>query len=45
MKGLNSMFSNNQDGSQSDPINPLKDSILFEGDLISPIDEVWDADS
>ena len=23
--------------------NPLKNSIEFEGDLVSPIDEVWDA--
>lgn len=23
--------------------NPLKDSIVFEGDLISPIDERWQA--
>ncbi len=25
--------------------NPLKDSILFETDLISPIDEAWDAEA
>jgi len=25
--------------------NPLKDSILFETDLISPIDETWDAEA
>ena len=24
--------------------NPLKNSILFENDLISPVDETWDAD-
>jgi hypothetical protein len=24
--------------------NPLKGSVTFEGDLISPIDETWDAD-
>jgi prevent-host-death family protein len=23
--------------------NPLKDSILYQGDLISPIDEKWDS--
>ncbi|MCH8494431.1 MAG: type II toxin-antitoxin system Phd/YefM family antitoxin [Balneolales bacterium] len=25
-------------------INPLKDSILHEDDLVSPIDETWEAD-
>jgi hypothetical protein len=25
--------------------NPLKDSLIFEGDIISPIDEKWEADS
>ena len=25
--------------------NPLKGSVLYEGDLISPIDEEWEADS
>lgn len=25
-------------------INPLKDSVIFEHDLISPIDEEWDAE-
>lgn len=25
--------------------NPLKDSILYEGDLISPIDDKWEAES
>jgi len=39
------MFSCIEDGSLSNPINPLKDSILYEGDVLSPIDEVWDADS
>lgn len=24
--------------------NPLKNSILFENDLISPVNETWDAD-
>ncbi|HNX76981.1 MAG TPA: hypothetical protein PLM07_18690 [Candidatus Rifleibacterium sp.] len=24
--------------------NPLKNSILFESDLISPVDETWNAD-
>jgi hypothetical protein len=24
--------------------NPLKNSVIYEGDIISPIDEVWDAD-
>jgi len=24
--------------------NPLKNSILFENDLVSPVDETWDAD-
>lgn len=24
--------------------NPLKGSVTFEGDLISPIEETWDAD-
>ncbi|HOI92561.1 MAG TPA: hypothetical protein PLK28_18810 [Candidatus Rifleibacterium sp.] len=24
--------------------NPLKNSVLFENDLISPVDEAWDAD-
>lgn len=24
--------------------NPLKNSILFENDLISPVDETWNAD-
>ena len=28
----------------SSEINPLKDSILFEKDLISPIDVSWDAE-
>jgi hypothetical protein len=23
--------------------NPLKGSVTFEGDLISPIDDIWDA--
>lgn len=23
--------------------NPLKDSVLFQGDLISPLDEQWDS--
>lgn len=26
-------------------INPLKGSILFENDIISPIDVIWDAES
>ena len=26
-------------------INPLKDSILHEDDLLSPVDESWEADS
>ena len=26
-------------------LNPLKGSILFEGDLISPIDVDWDAEA
>ncbi|MDY6781351.1 MAG: hypothetical protein SW833_02155 [Cyanobacteriota bacterium] len=25
--------------------NPLKGSVIFEGDLISPLDETWDVDS
>jgi antitoxin (DNA-binding transcriptional repressor) of toxin-antitoxin stability system len=25
------------------PLNPLEDSILYEGDLISPIDTDWEA--
>ena len=25
--------------------NPLKGSVLYEGDLISPIDEEWEAES
>ncbi|MGK7884384.1 MAG: hypothetical protein AB4057_07120 [Crocosphaera sp.] len=29
---------------ENDDINPLKGSVIFEGDLISPIDESWDAD-
>ena len=29
--------------SQERDINPLKNSILFEGDIISPIDITWDA--
>jgi hypothetical protein len=29
--------------SQDSSINPLKNSILFEGDIISPIDTTWDA--
>jgi prevent-host-death family protein len=24
--------------------NPLKDSILFENDLVSPVDDLWDAE-
>ncbi len=24
--------------------NPLQNSVLFENDLISPVDETWDAD-
>ncbi len=28
---------------QDNGINPLKNSILFEGDIISPIDLDWDA--
>ena len=24
--------------------NPLKGSIIFEGDILSPIDETWNAD-
>lgn len=24
--------------------NPLKDSVLFEADLLSPIEETWDAE-
>ena len=28
----------------SSEINPLKDSIIFENDLISPIDVSWDAE-
>lgn len=24
--------------------NPLKGSVTFEGDLVSPIDETWEAD-
>lgn len=27
----------------SDQTNPLKGSLLFEGDVISPIDEKWDS--
>lgn len=26
-------------------VNPLKDSIVYQGDLISPIDEKWDSAS
>lgn len=26
------------------PVNPLKGSVLFETDLLSPIDESWDAE-
>ncbi len=29
---------------QSD-VNPLKDSVLFETDLVSPIDDAWDAEA
>jgi hypothetical protein len=29
---------------QSRLINPLKGSVVFESDLISPIDEVWEAE-
>jgi hypothetical protein len=29
--------------SQDNGINPLKNSIIFEGDIISPIDMNWDA--
>ena len=29
---------------ESNSINPLKDSITFENDLISPIDVSWDAE-
>lgn len=25
--------------------NPLKDTVLYEGDLISPIDDEWEAES
>jgi prevent-host-death family protein len=25
-----------------EPLNPLEGSVLYEGDLISPIDEKWD---
>jgi len=28
---------------EMDPVNPLKGSILYQGDLISPIDEKWDS--
>jgi hypothetical protein len=31
--------------SQKNYINPLKGSILFEDDIISPIDVIWDAES
>jgi hypothetical protein len=24
--------------------NPLKNSVIYEGDIISPIDEAWDVD-
>lgn len=24
--------------------NPLKNSVIYEGDIISPIDELWDVD-
>jgi len=24
--------------------NPLKNSVIYEGDIISPIDEIWDVD-
>ena len=30
---------------QKEYINPLKNSIRSEGDLISPIDVVWDAEA
>ena len=30
---------------QKEYINPLKNSIRSEGDLISPIDVVWDAET
>ncbi len=26
-----------------DPLNPLEGGVLYEGDLISPLDEKWDA--
>ncbi len=26
-------------------VNPLKDSVLFETDLVSPIDEAWDVEA
>lgn len=26
-------------------VNPLKDSVVFETDLVTPIDETWDADT
>lgn len=26
-----------------DPVNPLKGSILYQGDLVSPIDEKWES--
>jgi hypothetical protein len=29
---------------RSNSVNPLKDSILFEDDLISPIETSWDAE-
>ncbi len=29
---------------RSSSVNPLKDSILFEDDLISPIETSWDAE-
>lgn len=25
-------------------VNPLKDSVIFETDLVAPIDEVWDVE-
>ncbi|MCZ6876445.1 MAG: type II toxin-antitoxin system Phd/YefM family antitoxin [bacterium] len=26
-------------------VNPLRDSVLFETDLVSPIDEAWDVEA
>jgi hypothetical protein len=41
---LSTPISTSTNSGQDSDINPLKNSILFEGDIISPIDMNWDAD-